>query len=274
MATQRLLGRLALAVVLLGVAVVGDTAPASAAACSGTTGVTVVIDNGSATSTRCASGDPSSAMAALQAVASVISPQRFQGSVVCRIDGLPSVADEPCVGMPPEKAYWAFFHASAGGSWTYSTSGVGTYNPKPGSVIGFRFGSGQAPRLAPPAATTPQPKPTPPRVSAVPTPTAPRPGSTGGAKATPAQPSASSTPKASGAATSATPTTTPTPANSGSVSATPSSSSSDSAATPAASQDAPGTGGGSPWGLALALLGVAGLGYAALRAARRRRQAG
>ena len=54
MATQRLLGRLALAVVLLGVAVVGDTAPASAAACSGTTGVTVVIDNGSATSTRCA----------------------------------------------------------------------------------------------------------------------------------------------------------------------------------------------------------------------------
>ena len=191
MATQRLLGRLALAVVLLGVAVVGDTAPASAAACSGTTGVTVVIDNGSATSTRCASGDPSSAMAALQAVASVISPQRFQGSVVCRIDGLPSVADEPCVGMPPEKAYWAFFHASAGGSWTYSTSGVGTYNPKPGSVIGFRFGSGQAPRLAPPAATTPQPKPTPPRVSAVPTPTAPRPGSTGGAKATPAQPSPS-----------------------------------------------------------------------------------
>lgn len=114
MATQRLLGRLALAVVLLGVAVVEDTAPASAAACSGTTGVTVVIDNGSATSTRCASGDPSSAMAALQAVASVISPQRFQGSVVCRIDGLPSVADEPCVGMPPEKAYWAFFHASAG----------------------------------------------------------------------------------------------------------------------------------------------------------------
>ncbi|MFL6175132.1 MAG: hypothetical protein ACJ715_00665 [Ornithinibacter sp.] len=143
--------------------------PASAAACSGTSGVTVVVDRGGSVSTRCASGDPATALGALKAAGfSVEYPQQFPGSVVCRINGYPS--SDPCVRMPPSSAYWAFFHAKRGGSWVYSSSGVASYNPAPGSVVGFRFGSGQQPGIAPPAPTrtsaptptktTPKPRPT------------------------------------------------------------------------------------------------------------------
>jgi len=68
-----------------------------------------------------------------------------------RINGYPS--SDPCVRMPPAGAYWAFFHAKRGGSWVYSSSGVASYDPAPGTVVGFRFGSGQKPRVAPPAPT-------------------------------------------------------------------------------------------------------------------------
>ncbi|NNM46067.1 hypothetical protein [Knoellia koreensis] len=133
---------------------------ADAAACSGTSGVNVVIDYGSSTTVSCAPGDPSSAMAALKSVASVVSPQRYPGTVVCRINGIP--ASDPCVQMPPANAYWAFYHAPAGGSWTYSNVGVAGYNPAPGSSIGFAFGAGARPSVAPPAsAPKPSPKPNP-----------------------------------------------------------------------------------------------------------------
>ncbi len=68
------------------------SAPASAAACSGTSGVTVVVDTGESVSTRCAAGDPASALKALTAAGfSVTYPQQYPGSVVCRIDGYPGV---------------------------------------------------------------------------------------------------------------------------------------------------------------------------------------
>lgn len=200
---------------LAGAGLVAAAAPANAAACSGTSGVTVVIDTGSSVSTRCASGG-GSAMAALTSVASVVSPQQFPGSVVCRIDGVP--ASDPCVRMPPSSAYWGFFHAPRGGSWTYSSDGVASYSPAAGSVIGFRFGSGQQPRTAPPAPTatvapTPTPKPTTPRATPKP-PTAPSTsgGSTAGS-------GAAATPGARGTAT---PSTSASPAPSASASASPS----------------------------------------------------
>ena len=71
--------------------------------------------------------------------------------MVCRINGYPS--SDPCVRMPPGDAYWAFFHAKRGGSWVYSSSGVASYDPAPGTVVGFRYGSGKQPRVAPPAPT-------------------------------------------------------------------------------------------------------------------------
>lgn len=160
---HRLLRRLAGAAAASGLALAGlvlAAAPASAAACSGTSGVTVVVDTGSSTSTKCVSGDPSSALKALTGAGfSVTYPQQFPGSVVCRINGFPE--SDPCVRMPPADAYWAFFHAKRGGSWTYSSSGVASHDPAPGTVVGFRFGSGQQPRVAPPApSATSQPAPT------------------------------------------------------------------------------------------------------------------
>ena len=159
----RPLARLAGAVAASGLALAGlvvAAAPASAAACSGTSGVTVVVDTGSSISTKCASGDPSSALKALTSAGfSVTYPQQYPGSVVCRINGYPS--SDPCVRMPPGDAYWAFFHAKRGGSWAYSSSGVASYDPAPGTVVGFRFGSGQQPGIAPPAPTkTSTPAPT------------------------------------------------------------------------------------------------------------------
>lgn len=143
------------------------TAPAAqAAACSGTSGVTVVVDTGSSVQTRCAPGDPGDGFAALQGAGfQVTRVQRFPGAL-CRIDGLPS--SDPCDNMPPTSAYWAFFSAPAGGSWAYQQKGIGAYDPAPGTAVGFRFGSGAQPRVAPPAKPA-APSPTPTTSSARPT---------------------------------------------------------------------------------------------------------
>ncbi len=288
----RLLARAAGAAAASGLALAGlvaAAAPASAAACSGTSGVTVVVDRGGSISTRCASGDPSSALGALQAAGFTVGyPQQFPGSVVCRINGYPS--SDPCVRMPPSSAYWAFFHAKRGGSWVYSSSGAAGYNPAPGSVVGFRFGSGQQPGIAPPAppktsapaptkTTTapkptakPKPKPRPPVAAPKPTAATPTARSTAstttratpqkapdtsrgpGTPATPASPSATAPTAAK-----------PSASSTGTRSASPSVTASDIAAAPT-SADA-GDAGGGPGTLlaggALVALVAAGAGWAA-----------
>ena len=271
---HRLLARLAGAAAASGLALAGlvvVAAPASAAACSGTSGVTVVVDTGGSTSTKCASGDPSSALKALTAAGfSVTYPQQYPGSVVCRINGYPE--KDPCVRMPPGNAYWAFFHAKRGGSWVYSSNGVASYDPAPGTVVGFRFGSGQKPGIAPPAApkpskptptkttskpapttTTSAPKPTTPKQTSGPTKTTP--GSTGSAPATttpPASPSASASGTAS---TSAGPSASASDAGS----ASPSPSETDLAAAPTSADAEGGSGPGTflVGGVLVALVGGA-----------------
>jgi len=272
----RSLRRLAVAVAATGLALAGlvvVAAPASAAACSGTSGVTVVVDTGSSVSTKCASGDPSSALKALSSAGfSVTYPQQYPGSVVCRINGYPS--SDPCVRMPPGDAYWAFFHAKRGGSWVYSSSGVASYNPAPGTVVGFRFGSGQQPRVAPPAPTktsapvptktsakpkptTAKPTPTTPKATTKPPTSAPRtPAASAGATSTPGTtPSASAT--ASGSAT-------PTASATDDVSASPSATASELASAPTSADADDGNGPGTLIaGAALVLLVAAGAAYAA-----------
>lgn len=171
-------------------------APASAAACSGTSGVTVVVDTGSSIVTRCAPGDPSSGLEALAAAGFSVEQVQTQPGFVCRINGFPETS---CVRTPPADAYWAYWHAPRGGSWSYSQVGAGSYDPKPGTVEGWRFGSGQKPRTAPPAPVrTAAPKPT----TAAPRPTtaAPRP-TTGAPKPTAAAPRATASPRSGSTAT-------------------------------------------------------------------------
>ncbi|WP_392545094.1 hypothetical protein [Oryzobacter telluris] len=267
---RRLLGRLAGTAAAAGLVLTGFVAtagPASAAACSGTSGVTVVVDTGSSTSIRCASGDPSSAWKALEATGHSVTPVQQFPSAICRIDGFPS--SDPCVRMPPADAYWAFFHASRGGSWTYSSSGATSYDPAPGSVVGFRFGSGQQPRTAPPATSAPAPTPatttrttTPRTQTAKPRATVtPRAATTtnGSATARSAAPKPSASPSASA---------TPSASVTASATPTPSSSESDEATTVAAaptSTDATGDVGTLVVGGALVALVAGGAGWAAWR---------
>jgi hypothetical protein len=142
--------------------VVGGPAPAAdAAACSGSTGVTVVVDFGSlggGVQVGCAGGNPGSGLAALSGAGHGYTFVPRQPGLVCQIDSRPS----PCNGAPTT-AYWAYWHASRGGSWSYSTLGAGGYDPAPGTVEGWAFGAGRRPGIAPPAAPAPPrpaPKPT------------------------------------------------------------------------------------------------------------------
>lgn len=162
---------------------VGLAPLAQAGACVGTSGVTVVVQSDAGTTISCAVGDPSSGFQALtMAGFGFDMVQRFPGAL-CRINGFP--ADQACVMMPPATAYWSYWQAPAGGSWSYSSAGAGSTNPAPGSVEGWRFGSGQAPSVAPPSVPAPAPQPpAPPAPAPVAPPPAPAPANPGGAGTT------------------------------------------------------------------------------------------
>lgn len=126
---------------------------AQAAACSGTTGVTVVVDFGSlggGIQVGCAAGSPASGLSALSAAGFSYAFVPRQLGLVCQISAKPS----PCNGAPTS-AYWAYWHGQAGGSWTYSTQGAGSYHPPAGSVEGWAFGAGRQPGIGPPAHPAP-----------------------------------------------------------------------------------------------------------------------
>ncbi|MER7169415.1 hypothetical protein ABT336_25570 [Micromonospora sp. NPDC000207] len=153
---RRLAGLIAAAVVAVGL-VAADPAPqaAQAAPCTGTTGVTVVVDYGplgGGVQVGCHVGDPATGLAALQGAGfTVTGTARWGLAFVCRINGQPTSATEPCVNTPPATAYWSYWHAAGSGSpWTYSTSGASSYNPAPGTVEGWRFGTGTAPSITAP----------------------------------------------------------------------------------------------------------------------------
>ncbi len=154
-------------------------APATAAyadACSTTApGVTVVVDFaslGGGIQVACAAGDPASGYDALRAAGFTTAGTQHDGpAAICRINGKPGPADEKCVLTPPASAYWSYWHAQPGGSWSFSSLGSMAHNPAPGTVEGWAFGAGAAPAMAPPRLVTP-PAPPPP------TPQAPPPAST------------------------------------------------------------------------------------------------
>lgn len=129
----------------------GASERALPAACPRGKGVTVIVDFGATKRISCAPGDPVSGLAALKgAKFTVAMVARFPGAV-CRINNRPSPSAEACVVMPPATKYWSYWHANRGGTWTYSSSGAGTYNPKPGTVEGWSYGAGKPPTTPPPA---------------------------------------------------------------------------------------------------------------------------
>jgi hypothetical protein len=120
---------------------------AQAAGCAGSSGVTVVIDFaalGGGVQTGCALGDPATGLAALTGAGFSYAFVPRQPGFICRINALPN----PCNGAPAT-AYWSYWHAQPGGTWSYSTSGAAGYNPAPGSVEGWAFGAGAVPGTNP-----------------------------------------------------------------------------------------------------------------------------
>ena len=127
---------------------VATAPPATAAVCSGTSGVTVVVNFGSlggGVQTMCAPGDPASGLAALTGAGFTYSFVPRMPGFVCQINVKPN----PCNGAP-STAYWSYWHASRGGAWTYSTTGAGGFNPAPGKVEGWSFGAGAKPTATAP----------------------------------------------------------------------------------------------------------------------------
>lgn len=160
---SRLAGTLAVVAVLATAALGGPgnaiTRPAEAA--EGCDGVWVVVDASALegpVTTRCAAGAPGSGLEALAATGHAVTPVQGQ-PFVCQIDGHP---DSTCQRIPPADAYWSYWHAETGGTWTYSTEGAATRTPTPGSVEGWAFGSGDPPSLAPPPTPEPESEPAPP----------------------------------------------------------------------------------------------------------------
>lgn len=161
---RRLLARLAAVALAATAAAAVPTAPAQAAACSTTTGVTVVVDYGSlggGIGQSCvagAGGDRASAI--FPAAGYPLTYVQGQG-FVCRVAGAP--ADDPCQDIPPAGRYWALFWSDGSGSWTYSSRGVTTLKLPDGGSVAFVWDDVDGTRTpgVAPATPTPSADPTP-----------------------------------------------------------------------------------------------------------------
>ncbi|WP_028652443.1 hypothetical protein [Nocardioides halotolerans] len=140
--------------------VAGSPAPATAAACSGATGVTVVVDHGAlgggVDQVCVTSGGQDGASLFASAGFSLTYVQRQPG-FVCRIDGQP--ASDPCVNTPPSNAYWGLWWSDGrSGSWSYSSLAAGALSIPSGGYVAFAWqtGSSNPPGVPPaPHASTP-----------------------------------------------------------------------------------------------------------------------
>jgi hypothetical protein len=244
-----------------------DAAPR--AACTTTSGVTVIVDftyfHGSI-ERGCAAGAPNTALAAIRdAGFGTAGTTRYGDAFVCRIDNEPAPNAEACNDTPPANSSWSFYYAHASDTtWTYSTSGVLSYRPPPGTALAFAYGSYAKPGVGP-AAVLPKRLPTtaPP---ATPPPTDP-----------PVVAPANATTVTTGAATTTAPPATapravplhPNPSTSATTSTTSSPRVVDRNAAIGDEQVSPSS--GSPVGAVLAVALVLGLGVAAGFAIRARR---
>lgn len=222
--------------------------------CSTATGVTLVVDYqelGGGRVVKCVEDvEPGTSALRLLRLAGMTSDGTIDDGpgFVCRINGrpgpneaLPLTADpnyrEACTSTPPEEAFWGYWHATNGGSWTFSNWGAGNREVVPGGYEGFSFSLNHNRTSNPPPGLTPahevahpEPEPptepTPPPTTAAPPPTtAPPPPATSAAPAPPAQQPPAPKPRATAPAPdnspSPTPTMSPTPTPSPSATPTP-----------------------------------------------------
>lgn len=124
------------------------------ASCTSTVGVIVAVDFSHWTPGLVDRGCAltfSTGYAALQAAGYTTAGDQHDGpAYICRIDNDPTPAQDACINTPPPSAYWSYWHANAGKStWTLSSLGAQSYQPKPGSVDAWAFGAGSPPTFTP-----------------------------------------------------------------------------------------------------------------------------
>lgn len=133
--------------------------PTSSGACSGSSGVAVIVNydllagGDVAACSPLASGKETVAVALKTTGIATEGTVKYGDQVVCRVNGLPA-ADKPftvpghaaytenCKDMAPEYAYWALWIKHPGGNWDYAAEGVGTQQVKPGDSVGLVFTTG------------------------------------------------------------------------------------------------------------------------------------
>jgi hypothetical protein len=256
----------------VGLALLGPSAPASAAAkpCVG-----VIVDGrlaGGDLRTSCAEGDPDSGLEALTTAGVSYAFVPRQPGQVCQLDGFPECSRNST------DTYWSYWWRAPGSSrWVYATEGAASHDPAPGAVeawvwqeggkrqppdIGFRTICPQAVRTA----RTAKPSPTSSATRSASVEAEPLPDLTKTpADLKPTEP-LSAEPTHTSASAGAT-----TPAPSSSSPSTAAASTADSSsATPSAAATGDDDSGGPPWaGLAVGVGLVAVLGGAALARFRR-----
>ncbi|CAM3547268.1 hypothetical protein NOZE110980_03610 [Nocardioides zeicaulis] len=122
---------------------------------------------GGSTATACATdGGGESAAAVFASVGVDLTYAARQPGFVCRVEGVPT--SDPCVNTSPTNAYWGLWWSDgSSGSWTYSSSGVGSLTVPAGGSVAWswqqdRGGSPAAPAVAPPVGlASPSATPTP-----------------------------------------------------------------------------------------------------------------
>ena len=117
--------------------------------CLGTKpGITLVVDYGALRSgqpeVRCAINRGSAELTGwslfLSAGLKVTGTSDYPTGFVCRIDGLPSAAQQDCLHTPTTaEGTWQYFTASRTGGWHFSMVGSAMSHPKCGDYQGWRF---------------------------------------------------------------------------------------------------------------------------------------
>lgn len=136
--------------------------PVGLSACTASSGVLVAVDFShwrGAVDLGCASGREADGLDAMHNAGFLTAGDDADGDAfVCRIgvaaqgttSERPTPTEDSCVSTPPASAYWAFWVSDAGQSaWSYSQSGVESYQPPAGSTEGWAFGSGGPPSVTP-----------------------------------------------------------------------------------------------------------------------------
>lgn len=112
--------------------------------CEPDTGVTMIVDFQSLgahdVQVRCALGETGTGVSALiDAGFTVAGAEPWGLAFICRIDDLPTPAEQLCNRTPGDSEYWSYWHGRPGGQWFYSGVGASGYFPEIGTVEGWGF---------------------------------------------------------------------------------------------------------------------------------------